>query len=73
VFSTVLNTSEPLTARIKPKRAVHALLPDLEGASTTIEAGEQDGGARMAAGDPLIVGPRSLILLRSDSTEPRQP
>jgi len=66
-FAVVLNTNEALMARIKPKRSIHALLPNLEGVSTMLEMGAHDA-PKLRAGEEILVVARSLVLLRSDRT-----
>ena len=55
-FSVVFDTNEPLIARSKPKRAIHALLPDLEGSSSTIAVAEEDDGPMVSGGDSVHAG-----------------
>src|SRR6185369_10808565 len=65
-FSVVLNTSEPLMVRSKPKKAIHALLPSLEGSSTSIAVAEAEDNEILTGGREIALAPRSLVLLRSD-------
>ena len=52
---------------MKPKRSIHALLPNLEGANTMLEMGASDA-PKLRAGEEILVVGRSLVLLRSDRT-----
>lgn len=58
-FSVVVNTHEPLMVRMKPKPAIHALLPDLQGPSTHVAVAEPDGAQDLTGGHNIVVPPRS--------------
>jgi glycogen operon protein len=65
-FSVVLKTSEPLIVRMKPKPAIHALLPHLEGPSARVAIAEPDRRHSVTGGQDIVVAPRSLLLLRAE-------
>jgi isoamylase len=67
-WSNVLDTSGAVVARTKPKRAITAVLPGLDDVSANISIDEEAPGLeRLAGGTEISVGPRCLVVLRSEA------
>jgi glycogen operon protein len=74
-WTTVLDTSQPLAARIKPKRPIDAILPASDTGTSTVALDENATDKTFDAGSQFTVEARCLVILRRETPrgDPKTP